>query len=189
MPLAVDTANDLVQGFYQNMPGRVHFSGCSNGGRLAMMAAQRHPKLFDGIAGGGGIFDLTGNAGVHGLWLLQSTRDENGDAVIDRLQYSSRVVFGQFDRDEAVERLNPKACVANALEDLFYGKKPGGREVLVSSFFCVKFPRDLCGMWRQMVSRFRPAKEQDCCARYLAAPRQFGLVEELLNTPLGGLAL
>ena len=99
MPWAVDTANDLVQGFYQNMPGRVYFSGCSNGGRLAMMAAQRHPKLFDGIAGGGGIFDLTGNAGVHGLWLLQSTRDENGDAVIDRTKVPllQRAVMAQCD--------------------------------------------------------------------------------------------
>ena len=104
MPLAVSTANDLVRGFYQDMPGRVYFSGCSNGGRLALMAAQRHPDLFDGIAGGGGIFDLTGNAGVHGLWLLQSTRDGNGDAVIDagKVPILQQAVMQQCDGHDGV---------------------------------------------------------------------------------------
>ncbi len=84
MPLAVDTGRALVKAFYTADARRTYFSGCSNGGRLGMMAAQRYPALFDGIAAGGGIFDLTGNSGVHGLWLLQSTRDREGRAVIDQ---------------------------------------------------------------------------------------------------------
>jgi len=84
MPLAVATGDSLVSAYYADDPSRTYFSGCSNGGRLGMYAAQRYPELFDGIAAGGGIFDLTGNSGVHGLWLLQSTRDYEGRAVIDQ---------------------------------------------------------------------------------------------------------
>lgn len=104
MPLAVAAGTELVQQFYANAPRRTYFSGCSNGGRLALVAAQRYPTLFDGIAGGGGIFDLSGNAGVHGLWLLQSTRDENGAAVIDRAKIPllERQVMLQCDARDGV---------------------------------------------------------------------------------------
>jgi pimeloyl-ACP methyl ester carboxylesterase len=115
MPLAVATGRFLVQQFYADMPRRTYFSGCSNGGRLALMAAQRYPALFDGIAGGGGIFDLTGNAGVHGLWLLQSTRNADGTAVIDRSKIPAlqAAVLQQCDRlDEVVDGVvsRPDLC-------------------------------------------------------------------------------
>ncbi len=105
MPLAVTTGTELVQQFYADQPRRTYFSGCSNGGRLAMMAAQRYPTLFDGIAGGGGIFDLSGNAGVHGFWLLQSTRDKQGKAVIDRAKIPllERQVMSQCDSLDGVK--------------------------------------------------------------------------------------
>lgn len=105
MPLAVDTGRGLIDTYYADEPSRTYFSGCSNGGRLGMYATQRYPELFDGIAAGGAIFDLTGNSGVHGLWLLQSTRDPAGKAVIDRakLPMLSAHVLQQCDVLDGVE--------------------------------------------------------------------------------------
>jgi feruloyl esterase len=99
MPLAVAVGRALIEAYYADTPRRTYFSGCSNGGRLGLFAAQRYPQLFDGIAAGGAIFDLTGNSAIHGLWLLQTTRDERGRAVIDRdkLPLLEQHVMGQCD--------------------------------------------------------------------------------------------
>jgi len=105
MPLAVASGKAFVKQYYQNAPDRTYFSGCSNGGRLGMVAAQRYPRLFDGIAAGGAIFDLTGNAGVHGLWKLQTTLDEDGREIIDqaKLTLLTAHVMQQCDELDGVE--------------------------------------------------------------------------------------
>lgn len=41
------------------MPERTYFVGCSNGGREALIAAQRYPLMFDGVAAGNPAFDLS----------------------------------------------------------------------------------------------------------------------------------
>jgi feruloyl esterase len=42
----------VIEAFYGRPPQRSYFSGCSNGGRMAAMEAQRHPEDFDGIISG-----------------------------------------------------------------------------------------------------------------------------------------
>jgi pimeloyl-ACP methyl ester carboxylesterase len=71
LPELVAVGNTLIEAYYQRQPERRYFSGCSNGGRLGLVAAQRYPDLFDGIAAGGPILDLSGNAGVQGAWMMQ----------------------------------------------------------------------------------------------------------------------
>ncbi len=45
-------ARAIVRAFYGKAPARSYFVGCSDGGREALMEAERYPKDFDGIVAG-----------------------------------------------------------------------------------------------------------------------------------------
>lgn len=50
--LTIALAKDLVTTFYDRPQTHAYFQGCSDGGREALMAAQRYPDDFDGIIAG-----------------------------------------------------------------------------------------------------------------------------------------
>lgn len=52
-------AKALLERFYGREPQRSYFLGCSNGGRQAMMVAERMPLAFDGVVAGDPTFRLT----------------------------------------------------------------------------------------------------------------------------------
>jgi pimeloyl-ACP methyl ester carboxylesterase len=47
-----DVAKDIIMAFESSSPRRSYFMGCSDGGREALMEAQRYPQDFDGIVAG-----------------------------------------------------------------------------------------------------------------------------------------
>ena len=49
IPTVMSSAVDMVKAAYGTSPSKAYFEGCSNGGREALMTAQRYPNLFDGI--------------------------------------------------------------------------------------------------------------------------------------------
>ncbi|MEF7614984.1 tannase/feruloyl esterase family alpha/beta hydrolase [Aquincola sp. MAHUQ-54] len=59
LPLVTAAAKTLIKRFYGDEPSHSYFVGCSNGGRQAMVAAQRYPQLFDGIVAAAPGFRLT----------------------------------------------------------------------------------------------------------------------------------
>src|SRR3954469_8488175 len=55
-----ETSKAILRGYYGVNEKRAYFSGCSNGGRQALMEAQRYPGDFDGIVAGAPAADFTG---------------------------------------------------------------------------------------------------------------------------------
>ena len=57
-----EAAKAIIRARYNAPPARSYFNGCSNGGRQALMEAQRYPDDFDGIVAGAPAYDFTGLA-------------------------------------------------------------------------------------------------------------------------------
>jgi len=55
-----EVSKAIVRHYYNAPIERAYFSGCSNGGRQALMEAQRYPDDFDGIIAGAPAADFTG---------------------------------------------------------------------------------------------------------------------------------
>lgn len=52
-------AKEVVKAYYGQSSDHSYFMGCSNGGKMGLMAAQRYPEDFDGIVVGGAVIDRT----------------------------------------------------------------------------------------------------------------------------------
>ena len=102
LPLTFEAGQSLVKSLYDADPNYNYFSGCSNGGRLAAIAAQRYPDLFDGIIAGCPILNLSENAGIFGTNVVQSNPKVNGQRVLSasfnaKLPFLEKEILAQCD--------------------------------------------------------------------------------------------
>ncbi len=97
----------LIKRFYGRPAHDSYFAGCSNGGREAMMVAQRDPTLFNGIVAGDPGFNLS-RAAIAEMWNLKhleavAPKDPSGRPVLSEalssgdLQLLSRAVLKKCD--------------------------------------------------------------------------------------------
>jgi feruloyl esterase len=91
IPLTYTAGTQLIEAFYQEAPQREYFGGCSNGGRLAAVAAQRYPQLFDGILGGAPVLNLSQNGGTFGSWVVQANAGSNGERLLTRANFAHKL--------------------------------------------------------------------------------------------------
>jgi feruloyl esterase len=69
-------AKAIVRAYYGASPKLSYFTGCSAGGRQALMEAQRFPEDYDGILAGAPGLNWSGRA-MQALWIAQAVhRDE-----------------------------------------------------------------------------------------------------------------
>lgn len=83
-------------------PQRSYFSGCSNGGRQALVAAQRFPDDFDGIlAGAPAVVYPVIASNLHAAWLLQS--DAGKGLTVAKLANLHAAVLARCDAQDGVK--------------------------------------------------------------------------------------
>lgn len=79
-------AKTLINALYQKDPRHSYFMGCSNGGREAMIAAQRYPNEFDGVVVGNAAFRLS-RASINSSYvqraLVTSTPADKGTSLLN----------------------------------------------------------------------------------------------------------
>ena len=90
---------ELTRLFYGAPARYSYFSGCSNGGRLGAIAAQRHPQLFDGIASGCPVLAMSRAAAIFGAWNLKAAAREEGRTMprLDRISALAGAVMTACD--------------------------------------------------------------------------------------------
>lgn len=106
-------AKSIITRYYQSQPNYSYFMGCSNGGREAMLAAQRYPNEFDGVVAANPGFNLS-RAALAEIWDTQTLytvapEDEQGKKVLANaltqsdLQTLSDAVVEQCDANDGLK--------------------------------------------------------------------------------------
>jgi len=72
----------IIKRFYGKKIEHAYFEGCSNGGRQALMEAQRYPTDFDGIIAAAPVTDITGFIAQY-VWNIQSNTNAQGQAIFN----------------------------------------------------------------------------------------------------------
>jgi len=111
-------AKELTKGYYGKDIDRSYFTGCSTGGRQALMEAQRYPEDFDGIVSGAPPLNLTAVMGAAMTQVTHAMYPDPSDlqaAVIgpEEQELIASKVFGMCDALDGLEDgiLNdPRQC-------------------------------------------------------------------------------
>lgn len=107
--LTIKTAKRLVTAYYGKGSTYSYFDGCSGGGRQGLVAAQRFPGDFNGIAAGAPFYDLAGI--MMQYWNNQVALAETALSAA-RVEQLGRIIMDRFD---AVDGLRD-GVISNPLE-------------------------------------------------------------------------
>ncbi|MFE8100697.1 tannase/feruloyl esterase family alpha/beta hydrolase [Brenneria goodwinii] len=105
----------LIEAYYQQPAAHSYFNGCSDGGREALMEAQRYPHDFDGIIAGAAAMNFQVQNALYHSWQAISNTGPDGKAIITaaELPLIHQAVLAQCDAlDGQKDGLiaDPQAC-------------------------------------------------------------------------------
>ncbi len=112
-------AKKVLRAFYGRDARYSYWVGCSEGGREALLMAQRYPELFDGIVVGAPILNLT-KAHMWSVWNSQALLG-NGSIAVNQLPMLAGKVYAKCDKiDGLVDGLidDPRKCDFHPVSDL-----------------------------------------------------------------------
>lgn len=108
----------LIRQYYARPARWAYFNGCSDGGREALVEAQRYPTDFNGIIAGAAAMNFQVQNALYHSWMAISNTDKNGKAIItaDRLPLIHNAVLNACDsldgqKDGLIS--DPQACHFN----------------------------------------------------------------------------
>jgi hypothetical protein len=108
-------AKALIEKFYGQKPKYSYFAGCSDGGREALMEAQRYPDDFNGITAGAPAMNfVTQNTFYHG-WNARMNTATDGQPIqtADKLPLLHRAVVAKCDSEDGAIAHRPMDCRAS----------------------------------------------------------------------------
>ena len=107
-----DRAKAVIRAFYGNAPKKSYFNSCSDGGREALMEAQRYPADYDGIVAGAPAGFWT-HLLTQGIFNMQAIAEPASYVPSAKLRAIETASLNQCDaldgvKDGVIE--NPTAC-------------------------------------------------------------------------------
>jgi feruloyl esterase len=120
-------AKAIIQNFYGEAPKRSYFAACSNGGRQALMEAQRFPQDYDGLIAGAPANYWTHIFATF-IWDVQALQSEPGSYIPEaKIPAISAAVLAACDANDGVKdgllndprqcRFDPAVLVCKQAED------------------------------------------------------------------------
>ncbi|MCC7369056.1 MAG: tannase/feruloyl esterase family alpha/beta hydrolase [Chloroflexi bacterium] len=108
-------AKALIAAYYGQPPAHSYFIGCSDGGREALMEAQRFPDDFDGIVAGAPAYLLAFLNYFQHAWMYRANTDAQGNRIIgaDKAAVLHAAVLGACDALDGVQDgllTDPRDC-------------------------------------------------------------------------------
>ena len=105
----------VIAEFYGQRPERSYFDSCSNGGRQALMLAQRFPYDFDGIIATAPANIYSAGFGQSAAYMALANRDANNEEILtaDKLGPLHRAVVRRCDDNDGLadaQITDPRDC-------------------------------------------------------------------------------